>query len=273
MDNHYDVIDKFMPINYNGDYNITLSSDNYNYLVMHFNSLRFKNLIVNTRYNTLIYKNNPYALYKAVEKKLLEKPVYVRSIDYNENPIRIVSDTNYKQIFELPIEFFKAINSFLVIDKIRIADNFINETDYCIIFGDNNERFNIRSGETKLLNKEYYKYSLDTLKCTIKGFNIPNQSGEYFTTIIIYYIFNGKHYTITKDIRYIVELPAVLDNEYLIATVTRIDSSKLPEEKEVKANNNLMVDEFSFKEDILKMVLTNLFFGTTGCDLAFPDLK
>jgi hypothetical protein len=81
----------------------------------------------------------------------------IQSINYNENPIKIISDTNYKQIFEVPLSFFKAINSFLTIDKIKIADNFINETDYCIIFADNNERFNIRAGEDKIINKKYDK--------------------------------------------------------------------------------------------------------------------
>jgi len=137
----------------------------------------------------------------------------IRTVDTLKNPIKIVSDTNYKQIFEIPIEIFKALNSYLIIDKVKIADNFLNLTDYCIFFGDNNEIHTLKSNESKLLNKEYYKYNKTSMKMVIKGFNIPNQTGDFYTSIIIYYIFNGKHYTKTIDIRYRIELPSVLDNE------------------------------------------------------------
>jgi len=162
--------------------------------------------------------------------RLLEKPVYVGSVDYNKYPIKIISDTNYKMIFEMPLRIFKAANSYLTLDKFRIADNFINPTDYCIIFGDTNERYNIRSNETKLLGKIYEKYDLHNINVLVRGFNIPNQTGEYFTTLIIYYTFNGEQYTITKNVRYVIELPNVLDNEYLIATVTRLDNTNKPTE-------------------------------------------
>ena len=116
----------------------------------------------------------------------MEKPLSISSIDYMENPIKIISDTNYKMIFEIPIKLFKAIQSYIVIDKIRIADNFINDTDYCIIFGDTNDIYNIKSNNTKILNKTYYKYDKNNLKFLIRGFNVPNQTGSYITTIIIY---------------------------------------------------------------------------------------
>ena len=201
----------------------------------------------------------------------MEKPLSISSIDYMENPIKIISDTNYKMIFEIPIKLFKAIQSYIVIDKIRIADNFINDTDYCIIFGDTNDIYNIKSNNTKILNKTYYKYDKNNLKFLIRGFNVPNQTGSYITTIIIYYTFNGEKYTITKDIRYDVVLVNVLDNEYLIATVERLDGSNNPKSSTVDNFGNIV--ENSFDKIKGTDILTDIYRGTAGCDLTYPDLK
>lgn len=204
-----------------------------------------------------------------MQKKLLEKPLLVKCRDYSKNPIEIVSDTNYKMIFEMPLQIFKAIQSYITIDKIKIADNFINDTDYCIIFGDNNDQHNILSGETKLLGKTYDKYDKNTINILVRGFNVPNQSGEFYTTLAIYYTFNGEQYTITRDIRYRVVLPSVLDNEYLIATVTRLDGSQA---LTTEANGKTIGIGDGVTDDSNE-ILVNVMNGTAGCNLSYPDLN
>jgi hypothetical protein len=209
-----------------------------------------------------------------MQRKIIEKPLLIRTIDYNENPITIISASNYKMIFEIPVQIFKATQSYLVIDKIRIADNFINNTDYCIIFGDTNEMYNIKSNTEKLINKTYYKYDKNNLKILIRGFNVPNQIGEYYTTLIIYYIFNGKNYTITKDIRYQVELIDALDNEYLVVEVKRLDHVKTP--TYMKTDNFGSVIEKNIGDTVdsgTLDILTDVYKGTAGCDLSLPDLN
>jgi hypothetical protein len=177
-------------------------------------------------------------------------------------------------IFEMPVQLFKATQSYLSIDKIRVADNFINDTDYCIIFGDTNEIYNIKSNNEKLLNKTYYKYDKNNLKFLIRGFNVPNQTGEYYTTLIIYYTFNGEQYSITKDIRYKVELIDVLDNEYLVAEVKRLDYVKNPTETKIDNFGNITeVDIGDNINEKSKNILTNVYKGTAGCNLTYPDLN
>jgi len=209
-----------------------------------------------------------------MQRKVLENPLIIKTVDYNENPITIVSDSNYKMIFEMPVQIFKATQSYLVIDKIRIADNFINDTDYCIIFGDTNEIYNIKSNNEKIINKTYYKYDKNNLKILIRGFNVPNQTGEYYTTLIIYYTFNGENYTITKDIRYKVELIDVLDNEYLIAEVKRLDYVKNPTYKKTDSFGNIREEDMGDSVNGKSLnILTDVYKGTAGCDLSFPDLE
>ena len=47
---------------------------------------------------------------------------------------------------------------------------------------------------------------------------------------MIYYTFNGEQYTIAKDVKYIIELPNVLDNEFLDINVQRLDYIEPPVE-------------------------------------------
>jgi hypothetical protein len=228
-------------------------------------------LIDNNKYSL---NNSPYKIWNSLQKKVLENPLLIKTVDYSENPITVISDSNYKMIFEMPVQLFKASQSYLSIDKIRVADNFINDTDYCIIFGDTNEIYNVKSNNEKLLNKIYYKYDKNNLKFLIRGFNIPNQTGEYYTTLIIYYTFNGEQYSVTKDIIYKVELIDALDNEYLIAEVTRLDYVKTPTETKVNNFGNITeVDIGDSINDKSNNVLTDIYNGTAGCDLSYPDLN
>jgi hypothetical protein len=180
------------------------------------------------------------------------------TVDFNKFPIKIIIDTNYKMIFEIPIEIFKALDANLIIDKIRIADNFINPTDYCLIFGDLNERFNVKGNEYKYIGKLYDKYNNESIRLILRGFNIVNQSGEFYSSILIYYTFNGEQFVIRKDIKYVAELPAVLDNEYLIATVTRLDNSIQPTELIRNKDGELVpIERGSIVNDASRGLLTN----------------
>lgn len=265
--------DSSFEIYFKGDNNVLLNNDN-NYLSIVFENLKqyTLNLIIdNDKYNL---NNSPYSLFNSLQKKILQTPLYIKTIDYNKYPINIISDTNYKMIFDIPVEVFKATQSYLVIDKIRIADNFINDTDYCIIFGDNNEIYTVKSNNEKIIKKTYYKYDKNNLKFLIKGFNIPNQTGSFYTTIIIYYTFNGESYTLTKDIAYNVILPEVLDNEYLIVNVERLDYVKNPVNKTTDNFGNIITEDIVDSVNSIALdILTNVNKGTAGCDTTYPDLN
>ena len=228
-------------------------------------------MIDNDKY---LFNNSPYDLYSTIQKKILQNPITIKTIDYRKYPIQIISDTNYKLLFNIPVEIFKSAESYLTINKIKISDNFINDTDYSIIFGDTNEIFNLKSNNEKVLNKTYYKYDKNSLRFFIKGFNIPSQTGEYYTTLIIYYIFNGKSYTITKDIVYVINQIGVLDNEYLLVNVERLDYVKNPVNITTdNFGNTIEVSKGDTVNDNANSVLTDVYKGTSGCDLSYPDLK
>lgn len=257
---------------YTGDNKISFS-DTDNYLSIDFSTLRWSTLQIVVDGKEFSSSNAPYTLFSTLQKKLLEKPLLVKTMDYSKHPITIVADTNYKMIFEMPIQIFKATQSYLTIDKIRIVDSFINPTDYCIIFGDNNERYNIKTDEYKLLGKTYDKYNTENINILIRGFNIANQTGEFYTIALIYYTFNGEQFVVSRDIKYRVELPSVLDNEYLIAEVTRLDNVKQPTELITVGDNTIIADIGTHVNDSSLAVLTNYDLGTAGCDPSFPDLN
>lgn len=260
-------------IKYTGDNKVTLYENN-NYLNIDFINFRQSNLDIVIDDKKFSATNRPYSMFKGLQKKILQEPMVAFTPDFNKFPIKIIIDTNYKMIFEIPIEIFKATQSYITIDKIRIADNFINPTDYCLIFGDLNERFNIKGNEYVFIGKTYDKYDKESIRILLRGFNICNQSGEFYSSILIYYTFNGEQFVIKKDIKYVAELPNVLDNEYLIATVTRLDNSIQPTELYVNGKGETFTAErgIGYNEETKRLVL-NQEWGTAGCDLSYPDFN
>jgi hypothetical protein len=95
-------------INYKGDYFITFGpTDNkINFTV---NSLEFDSITINTEYKSFTYDNYLYKLYKQLIQQLLRNPIEIDMIDTNKEPILIIEDTNYKQIFNLTVNINKSI--------------------------------------------------------------------------------------------------------------------------------------------------------------------
>ena len=117
----------------------------------------------------------------------------------------------------------------------------------------------------------YNKYNLNIL---IRGYNVANQTGEYYSIVTIDYTFNGEPAKIVKTIKYRVVLPEVLDNEYLIATVTRLDSVTPPTETiTTDDGKQVQVEVGTTVNDDSKELLENYFRGTAGCNKAYPDLN
>jgi hypothetical protein len=164
------------------------------------------------------------------------------------------------------------MESYITIDKIKVVDNYINNNDYFIIFGDYNERYSINGSGEVIINKIIDKF-VSSLRMKVSVFNVANTTGAYKTAVLIYYTFNGKQYVSQSDLTYNIVLPEVLDNEYLTVTVDRLDYNKPLFDAWVKDNNgrkfkiqtNSIITKFS---DYM-----NVNLGTPGCDTSYPDFK
>lgn len=222
---------------------------------------------VEKKYATLSYSmvNKNYALYKILLEKIRQKPLTVALLeDYSKTPIRIVEDTNYKMLMEVPVIIYKQSESHLVINKIKISDDFLTSCDYCILFGDENDRHIIKSNTTEKLNKTYYKYN-NALKFLIRTFNVPSSSGEFNSSILIYYTFNGVESVLDINLRYSIVLPKVLDNEYLLLKTDRIDK---PENFESIEETKDMLKKTGTSDTNLSL-LWNIDNGAKGCVISY----
>jgi len=200
-----------------------------------------------------------------LKKKLLQNPLSF--LNFNKANVTIITqDTNYKQILELPITIFKSLDSYITIDKMKVEDNYINNSDYFITFGDYNERYNINGSGEIIINKIIDKFT-NGLNVAIKVFNVPNTTGTYQTALLIYYSFNGAQYILRTTVNYAVVLPKVLDNEYLLVAVERLDY-----------NPPLYSSTNSYGMAVTARSMTTTFanyldvmLGTPGCNLSLPD--
>jgi hypothetical protein len=205
--------------------------------------------------------NINYLLYKDTMEQLLASPLQITlSNDMATKPIIITADTNYKMIFEIPFRVNKVLEAYLVIDKVKVIDDFLHETDYCFMFNDTNERHFVKSNTSKLLNKTFYKYD-NELRFLARMFNVPNQSGEHYSSIMVYYTFNGVAKVFSQTFRYRIVLPNVLDNEYLLVKQDRLDKPELMFDK--KASENLVPLERMLVNDGWA---TSTTLGACGCN-------
>jgi len=277
---------KIYPINYTGDDDIFVTSndshadnnvtivDNVdnttindnNYLILQVSNMKWETLSVITKdifQNEIItvQTNENYLLYKDTMEQLLASPLQITlPNDMVTKPIIITSDTNYKMIFEIPFRVNKVLEAYLVIDKVKVIDDFLHETDYCFMFNDTNERHFVKSNTSKLLNKTFYKYD-NELRFLCRMFNVPNQSGEHYSNIMVYYTFNGDAKVFTHTFRYRIVLPNVLDNEYLLVKQERLDKPEIMFDKET--SNTLLPYDTTFINDIWT---TSTTLGACGCE-------
>ena len=212
--------------------------------------------------------NNIYPVYTEFKQQLLESPL---KILIHTKKFQIIQDSNYKLLFSIPIEIFKGIEAYISIDKIKVVDNYTSSNDFNVIFGTFNERYTISGSGELQINKILNKFE-GGQRIKLEVFNIANTTGAYNTSLLIYYTLNGTQYVESTDIVYDVVLPKVLDNEYLLIDIDRMDYSPPTYSKKVQdIIKQKWVLEEAYVNNTIFPEYYNVYLGTPGCNLSFPD--
>lgn len=214
---------------------------------------------LNLSFNNKIFsmKNIMYPLQQSFNNKILTSPLQLM-IDTKK--FIIVQDSNYKKWFEIPINILKGIDAYLTIDKIKVVDNYISNNEYHLTFNTLNERYIIKGTGEKIIGKNINKFE-HGITIKLEVFNIANTTGAYNTSILIYYSLNGIQYVETADIFYDIILPNVLDNEYLIIDIDRLDYTPPTFTAKTLSGN---ITQSNTRSDIFEG-FKNVFLGGYGC--------
>jgi len=221
------------------------------------NSMSWNNLNLNFNNKNFVINNELYPLWQAFNKKLLDNPL---KILVNTKKFIIIQDTNYKKMFNIPIDILKGIDAYMTIDKIKVVDNYISSNDYHLTFGTLNERYIINGSGEIQINKIINKFE-HGLRLLIEVFNISHTTGAYNTNLLIYYSLNGVQFVESADIFYDVVLPNVLDNEYLLIDIDRLDYTPPTFTSKDKRGN---IIKSNSRSDVFEGY-KNIFLGTPGC--------